>query len=522
MRRTYIFVLLVLCMRLYSQQQVKIDWSSLADSPWPVLRGDMQGTGRSEYVGPKTANVIWKADLPLGIVYGPIIGYNDILYFGTLAVDSDNRNQFYAYYPNGTEFWKYETNSWIPNEMSPVAIKDSTVYMISNIPYIYALTYHGNLKWIVHLERTTFKQLQLSIDKAGNLYFPTKDTLRVFSPEGEVLLQKRFEQISSDISFSVDGTRLYFKSGNHMDGPNGYSYLNTTDLQGNILWQRKFLNSNYAAPAVDNQGNIYVYGDDTLDFKKAYLFSFKPDGEVKWKYQIQGYFYHSAPTIDSDGNIIFYCKNGIGSLNYIVSLDYYGDVNWEYPLEPQMHQYDPFFAMVDHGLVCDADGSIYFGSATGNYFYALNKAGELMWKLPLNGYEYYSSPAIGSDGTLYIGTSKSTFFQNHKENLIAVRDKKVPIINYDFRLFQNYPNPFNQTTIIKYSIGNGQWIMGNVQLKVYDLLGREIATLVNEPKQPGEYEVRFDANKYGLSSGVYLYQLRASSYSSTKKFIYLR
>jgi outer membrane protein assembly factor BamB len=507
-------------MRLYSQQQVKIDWPSLADSPWPVLRGDMQGTGRSEYVGPKTANVIWKADLPLGILHGPIIGYNDILYFGTLAIDSDNRNQFYAYYPNGTEFWKYETNSWIPNELSPIAIKDSTVYMISNIPAIYALTYHGTLKWVVRLERTTGQQL--SIDKAGNLYFPTKDTLRVFSPEGKVLLKKRFELISSDISFSVDGSTLYFKSGNHMDGPIGYSYLNKTDLQGNLLWQRKFLNSNYAAPTVDNQGNIYIYGDDTLDFKKKYLFSFNPDGELRWKYQIQGYFYLSAPTIDSDGNIIFYCQNGIGALNYIVSLDYYGDVNWEYLLEPQMHPYDPFFAMVDHGLVCDADGSIYFGSMMGNYFYALNKDGELMWKLPLNGYEYHSSPAIGSDGTLYIGTSRSTFFRYHKENLIAIRDKTVSVedkaFNYDFILYQNYPNPFNPKTKIKFSTPHSAFIT----LKVYDLLGREVAVLVNEPKQAGEYEVEFDASKYGLSSGVYMSRLTAGSFSSTKKLIYLR
>jgi len=520
-------------MKLCSQQQVKIDWPSLADSPWPVLRGNMQWTGRSEYVGPKTANVIWKADLPLGIYYGPVIGYNDILYFGTLAIDSDNRNQFYAYYPNGTEFWKYETNSWWPNELSPVAIKDGTVYMLSNILDIYALTYDGTLKWVVRVGESHGQQL--SIDKAGNLYIPVKDTLKIFSPDGQILLEKRFKQISSDISFSIDGNTLYFKSGNHRDATTGYSYLNATDLQGNILWSRKFFQSNYAAPAVDNQGNIYIYGDDTLDFKKIYLFSFKPDGEVRWKYLINGYLEHSAPTIDSEGNIIFYCMKGTISLNYIVSLNYNGNVNWEYPLEHQ--EDDPFFAAVDHGLVCDAEGNIYFGSASGSYFYALNKAGELMWKLPLNGYEYYSSPAIGSDGTLYIGTSRSTFFQHHKENLIAVRDKTVSVedksVNYDFILYQNYPNPFNPTTQIKYAVGSKQNAESGKQfvtLKVYDLLGREIATLVNEPKDAGEYEIEFNADKYGLSSGVYLYRLvvsganplTAGSFTSTKKFVYLR
>ncbi len=61
-----------------------------------------------------------------------------------------------------------------------------------------------------------------------------------------------------------------------------------------------------------------------------------------------------------------------------------------------------------------------------------------------------------------------------------------------------------------------------VTLKVFDLLGREITTLVNEPKQPGEYEIEFDASKYVLSSGVYIYQLTSGAFSSTKKFVYLR
>jgi hypothetical protein len=101
-------------------------------------------------------------------------------------------------------------------------------------------------------------------------------------------------------------------------------------------------------------------------------------------------------------------------------------------------------------------------------------------------------------------------------------DKNKNNILYTYELKQNYPNPFNPTTIIKYSIGNGQWRMYNVQLKVYDLLGREIAMLINEPKQAGEYEVEFDASNYGLSSGVYLYRLTSGSFSATRKFVYLR
>ena len=87
---------------------------------------------------------------------------------------------------------------------------------------------------------------------------------------------------------------------------------------------------------------------------------------------------------------------------------------------------------------------------------------------------------------------------------------------YNFSLFQNYPNPFNPSTKIKFVIPKSSF----VNLKVYDVLGREIVTLVNEEKSAGEYEIEFDAT--GLPSGVYIYKLQAGSYTSFKKMILLR
>ncbi len=90
-----------------------------------------------------------------------------------------------------------------------------------------------------------------------------------------------------------------------------------------------------------------------------------------------------------------------------------------------------------------------------------------------------------------------------------------------FYLYQNYPNPFNPTTKIKYSIpSNVKRETSNVSLKVYDILGNEIATLVNEEKPAGEYDVEFDAT--GLPSGMYLYRLYSSSDIQSKKMILLK
>ena len=88
----------------------------------------------------------------------------------------------------------------------------------------------------------------------------------------------------------------------------------------------------------------------------------------------------------------------------------------------------------------------------------------------------------------------------------------------EFVLYQNYPNPFNPSTVISYQLP----VNGNVTLKVYDILGNEVATLVNEEKQPAVYEVEFDSHSdegQNLSSGTYFYQLKAGSLIQTKKMI---
>jgi hypothetical protein len=86
----------------------------------------------------------------------------------------------------------------------------------------------------------------------------------------------------------------------------------------------------------------------------------------------------------------------------------------------------------------------------------------------------------------------------------------------DFSMEQNYPNPFNPTTKIKYQIAKA----GFVNLQVYDVLGNEVATLINKEMQAGSYEVEFDASI--LPSGIYYYTLNAGEFSQTKKMILLK
>jgi hypothetical protein len=99
-------------------------------------------------------------------------------------------------------------------------------------------------------------------------------------------------------------------------------------------------------------------------------------------------------------------------------------------------------------------------------------------------------------------------------NLTDVED--LPQAPVEFRLEQNYPNPFNPTTGIRFQVQGA----GDVKLVVYDILGRDVAALVNEKKAAGSYEVRFDGA--GLASGVYFYRLTAGSFVQSRKMILLK
>lgn len=102
------------------------------------------------------------------------------------------------------------------------------------------------------------------------------------------------------------------------------------------------------------------------------------------------------------------------------------------------------------------------------------------------------------------------------------------VLPNEFMLFQNYPNPFNPTTKIKYTIPNvnaDKTIQSQiVSLKVFDVIGNEIVTLVHKEVSAGNYEVDFDASyvKGGSPSGVYFYQLKSGSYLETKKMIIIK
>jgi len=94
-------------------------------------------------------------------------------------------------------------------------------------------------------------------------------------------------------------------------------------------------------------------------------------------------------------------------------------------------------------------------------------------------------------------------------------------IPYEYTNHQNYPNPFNPVTTLRYDLPE----QGHVRITIYDMLGRDVKTLINEYQDPGYRSIIWDAtNDYGkpVSAGMYLYQIQAGEYNSTKKMVLLK
>ena len=131
------------------------------------------------------------------------------------------------------------------------------------------------------------------------------------------------------------------------------------------------------------------------------------------------------------------------------------------------------------------------------------------------------SVVTSSVGESFIGTSSNEnikiisgflVFSSSTVTDVSSEKKITPAV---YKLYQNYPNPFNPSTIIGWQLPVGS----HVSLKVYDILGREVAILVNEEKPAGVYKFSFNADN--LASGVYFYILKSDNYTSVKKMILL-
>lgn len=195
----------------------------------------------------------------------------------------------------------------------------------------------------------------------------------------------------------------------------------------------------------------------------------------------------------------------------------YSSIDWKDPNEVEINMdiseekiistsdfYNSLINIDSLTLVVDSE-NVNVNRIENNYLVSSNISGT--YKLKLEGWYNNQRTELSSSYTINIGVT-------------GVNDKLLP---KEFSLEQNYPNPFNPSTTIKFSlpdVGTTHELSTQSTIIVYDILGREIKTLLNKSMQPGEYEIEFDASD--LPSGIYLYRLTSGNLIETRKMILLK
>jgi len=167
-------------------------------------------------------------------------------------------------------------------------------------------------------------------------------------------------------------------------------------------------------------------------------------------------------------------------------------------------------------ITVGANGLVYVGNGASDpsqgKFYGLTANLQTMWSVTST-YNYYCGPALGQYGILVVCGGGTNITAYYTPVGITGNENNAP---ESFLLYQNYPNPFNAKSKIKYQISR----TGFVKIQVFDMLGRMIESLVNERKNPGQYELIFDAAD--LPSGTYFYKMEAGDNIQPRKMILMK
>ena len=185
-----------------------------------------------------------------------------------------------------------------------------------------------------------------------------------------------------------------------------------------------------------------------------------------------------------------------------------GGKTWKLSPLPFMNQVmDIKFADENHGIAIGYEGSIFATSDGGETWFTEQSS----TNLPFTNISMITS---GNSSEYWIAGDGWNIL--HKKIILVNVKSEETRFPQSFSLSQNYPNPFNPTTTISYQLP----ITNHVALKVYDVLGREVAVLVNEMKNAGTYSVQWNASQF--SSGVYILTMSAGNFTATKKILLMR
>jgi hypothetical protein len=349
-------------------------------------------------------------------------------------------------------------------------------------------------------------------------------------------------------SIAIDGNGNIYVTGDSYGNSNSPDYCTIKyNPSGIQQWIQRYDNEGYTTGdfardiIIDGSGFVYITGEsESINNYDITTIKYSSSGIQQWVARYNGQTNNAdganAIAVDGIGNVYITGESYNGSANSFdyctVKYNYSGIQQWV-----QVYNGPGSESDISHSIVVDNENNVYitgesvtiYGSYTHYSTIKYNSSGVQQWLKtyigPGNNIDIPCAIKLDELGNIYItGVSggngtQSDFCTIKYSQQIGIKpiSSELP---QSFNLFQNYPNPFNPSTKIKFDIAEIINQNSEVRLVIFDILGREIKTLVNESLQPGTYEVEWDASNF--SSGIYYYELISGDYREVRKMILIK
>lgn len=434
------------------------------------------------------------------------------------------------YKPNGDSLWvRIYGQSGNTYEVARDIITDSigNVYVTGD-HYTIKYNNNGNFLWLSSNNSSGIKIINdysnniLVLGKLQNYYY----TITKYNPNnGDSLYRKYISARNNSYDMVIDKQNNIYIAGiaNGPFPPNYQDFLVVkVSSSGDSLWSWRYNGPDPQQPfdaayaiCIDDSGYVYATGgsDDINGTGNWFTVKLTPNGDSVWtrRFNIGGSY---AYDIDADrfGNIYV---SGITNITQATVVKYSnsGTFQWSRTLPHTMILgYRPYQTL-------DTTGSVYITATSDNFnglqLVKYSPSGVQLWFINYN----YTEPRdiMVKNTYLYItggfyGVNMITLKYSQPIGIQPISNE----IPNSFKLYQNYPNPFNSSTNIVFDIPTKDFI----SLKIYDVLGREVADLISEELNPDKYE--YEWSILSLPSGIYFYKLTSNNYSETKKLILIK
>jgi len=455
----------------------------------------------------------------------------------TIKYNSSGDSLWVARY-NGTGNFDYATSLAVDGSGNVYVTGNSVGIGTGNNSLTIKYNSSGDSLWVARSNgagNNFLTLLSLAVDGSGNVYvtgyIDGGNKLIKYNSSGVQQWVQRYNGGGAS-SLAVDGSGNVYVAGRSYGDYVTIKY----NSSGDSLWVARYNgpgngSDEASSLAVDDSENVYVTGVSgvTGNFDYATI-KYNPSGVQQWVQRDSGKGGNlksdlsPSLAVGSSGNV--YVTGGSNGDYTTIKYNLSGVQQW-------VQRYNGPGNSFDYALSIAVDGSenVYVTGVSGigmNNDYATikyNSSGIQAWVQryngPVNGFDYAHSLAVDGSGNVYVtgistGSGTSLDYATIKYSQLTGISQTNNTIPEKFSLSQNYPNPFNPITVIRYSLIENRFLT----LKVYDILGNEVATLVNEKQNAGSYSVDFDGSNF--PSGIYFYKLQTDNFSETKKMTIIK